>query len=219
MKYVFSLRSMVLFFGISIGLSLVGCQHSPEKLPKLKQAFKAQISTFEKQKEKANKHVSNGLKEMTVLQEVLANAENTDKEFNRVYGKWKKVNNKVEKLYKEYEQLRKKADALFDALERQIASLKDEKNKKDLGEALAKSREKYNKTLQNTQASIDKLRKLHAEAVDQVKALEAAVAIGQLDDISEGMKSIQSRVDEVMKELNVSISESKTLYESQMGKL
>lgn len=196
-----------------------GCQHSPEKLPQLKKAFKAQIDTFEKQKERANKHVSNGLKEMSVLQEVLQNAENTDKEFNRVYGKWKKVNNKVEKLYKEYEDLRKKADALFDALERQIGSLKDENNKRDLSVALQKSREKYSETLKNTEASIGKLRKLHGEAIDQVKALEAAVAIGQLDDISTGMKNIQGRVNEVMEELNTSISESKSLYESQMGKL
>lgn len=197
---------------------LVACrQNSPEKLPKLKDAFKAQITSFEKEKERANKFVSEGLEGISALQKAINDAEKVDKEFNRVYGMWKKVDKRVNDLNQEYETLKGRADELFSALDRQIESLHDKKNKKDLKAALAKSRNEYNSTLANTAKAIEKLRSLHAEAVDIIKALEAAVAIGQISQINNELKNIESRVDDIMKELNTTVQESKNLYNNRIG--
>ena len=68
----------------------------------------------------------------------------------------------------------------------------------------------------NTAKAIDKLRNLHAEAVDIIKALEAAVAIGQISQINNELKNIESRVDDIMKELNTTVQESKNLYNNRI---
>lgn len=192
-------------------------QRSPEKLPKLKESFKAQIASFEKQKEKANKEVTTGLEGLSSLQQAIKDAQNVDKEFNDVYGRWGKVNKKVESLNKEYEDLKTKAESLFAAIERQVNSLNDETTKKQLLDALGKSRTEYQATLVNTSKAIGDLRVLHAEALDIVKALEAAVAIGQIGEINEGLKSIEGRVASIMDELNITVQESKQLYDKKMG--
>lgn len=190
---------------------------SPEALPKHKDAFKAQIASFEKQKEKANKQVNTSLESLDALQLAIQEAKNVDKEFAAVYGKWEKVNKRVKNLNKEYEDLKKKADNLFEAITRQIESLNDETTKKQLTDALAKSRQEYNETLANTSAAIEKLRGLHTEAVDIVKSLEAAVAIGQIAQINQGLKNIESRVADIMDELSVTVKESRELYNKKMG--
>lgn len=192
-------------------------RRSPEKLPQLKEAFKSQIASFEKQKEKANKEVTNGLEGLSELQQAIKDAANVDKEFGAVYGRWNKVNKKVESLNKEYEDLKKKAENLFAAIERQVNSLNDETTKQQLLAALSKSRTEYNATLVNTSKAIGDLRTLHAEALDIVKALEAAVAIGQIGEINEGLKNIEGRVASIMDELNITVRESKELYEKKMG--
>ncbi|MGB0522141.1 MAG: DUF2959 family protein [Flammeovirgaceae bacterium] len=207
----------IFLFVIIIGLVACHRGKSPEGLPKFKQEFKTQIASFEKQKERANKQVNTSLESLSALQQALQDAKNVDKEFAAVYGKWEKVNKRVKHLNKEYEDLRKKADNLFAAITRQIESLSDDKTKKQLTEALAKSREEYNETLKNTSKAIEKLRGLHAEAVDIVKSLEAAVAIGQIAQINQGLKNIESRVADIMDELSVTVKESKALYAKKMG--
>jgi DNA repair ATPase RecN len=192
---------------------------SPEDLPKFKKRFKEQIEIFEKKKEQANDKVITGLKELTALEKAIQDARNVDKEFNRVYGDWKKVDNKVKHLNREYEQLKKYADDLFSAIERQVSSLNDEKNKRDLLAALNKSKKEYNKTLSNTSEAISELRALHNDAVDIVKALEAAVAIGQISEINDQLKGIRSRVDGIMKELNETVRESQSLYSQRLGEI
>ncbi|MGF1532386.1 MAG: DUF2959 family protein [Bernardetiaceae bacterium] len=192
-------------------------RNSPNDLPKLKKRFQAQITSFEQQKEQANKRVAGGLEELTALQKAIEDARQVDKEFNRVYGKWEQIDKKVQQLYREYEELKQRADDLFAAIEKQIGELKDAQNKNDLREALRRNRNEYNKTLANTAAAIDKLRGLHNEAIDIIKALEAAVAIGQIAEINEGLKSIQDRVGLIMQELNTTIEESKNLYNNRMG--
>jgi chromosome segregation ATPase len=214
MKSIFSFLLLLSFF------SLWACrQHSPEKLPKLKERFKSQIASFDEEKQETNELVTKALDGITALQDAINNSRKVDKEFNRVYGNWEKVNKKVNSLNEEYEMLRKRADTLFAAIDRQISSLRDEKSKTDLKAALEKSRMEYNKTLQNTSVAIEKLRKLHTEAVDIIKALEAAVAIGQIAKINEGLKSIEGRVDDIMKELNTTVEESKNLYNHKIGEV
>lgn len=193
--------------------------NSPNDLPKLKKRFRAQVVSFEKQKEKANKRVETGLEELDALQRALNDARKVDKEFNRVYGKWEKVNKKVEKLYREYEELKQRANDLFAAIEKQVNGLQDAENKQELREALRRNRNEYNKTLANTEAAIEKLRGLHNEAIDIIKALEAAVAIGQIAEINEGLRTIQDRVGIIMQELNTTIEESKNLYNNRIGEV
>jgi len=213
---LFSRLSILAFFLFFFSACLT---RSPEDLPQHKDRFQKQIKIFEGHKEKADKLVNRGLESLSALDEALQNARNEDKEFDRVYGHWKKVDTKVNKLFREYEQLRGRAEALFTAIENQVNSLNNDDNKKRLLAALKKSRQDYEKTLQNTETAIQRLRKLHDQAVDIVKALEAAVAIGQISNINEGLVSIEQQVDEVMKELDVTIVESKKLYEQRMDDL
>lgn len=208
-----------LFFAFALSL-LTGCMNnSPNDLPQLKKRFQAQVVSFEKEKEKANDRVETGLEELDALQKALNDARKIDKEFDRVYGHWEKVNKKVEKLYKEYEQLKKRANDLFAAIEKQVNSLQDAENKRELREALRRNRNEYNKTLANTESAIEKLRGLHTEAIDIIKALEAAVAIGQIAEINEGLRNIQDRVGLIMQELNTTIEESKSLYNNRIGEV
>jgi chromosome segregation ATPase len=205
-------------FFLSLVFVFASCkQHSPEGLPKFKSKFKTQIASFEKQKEKTDKFVNKGLEGLSALQQALNDARNVDKEFNHVYGQWETVNKRVEKLNKEYEELKQRADDLFGAIDKQVQGLSDAKTRSELLDALRKSRAKYDKTLLNTSKAIDKLRTLHGEALEAIKTLEAAIAIGQIDSINENLKSIENRVGDIMKDLNMTVTESKKLYEQRMS--
>lgn len=206
---------------VLISVLFVSCwkDKSPEDLIRLKEKFKSTVSSFEKKKENANKNVNKGLKTLNALQSALEDTKNEDKEFAKVYGDWEKVNTRVEKLNKEYEDLKNHASNLFTAMETQTNSLSDESSKKTLLGAIEKARTKYNGTLANTSKAIDKLRLLHGDAVEVVKALEVAAALNSFDNINDQMKSIEGRVDGIMKELNVAVVESKKLYEKKITEL
>lgn len=192
---------------------------SPENLPRLKDAFQSQVSSFEKKKEQANDKVIESMESLGALKDALEEAKNEDKEFAKVYGDWEKVDKRVKSLNKEYEDLKSKAEKLFMAMEEQTNSLADAKNKADLSRAIQSARTKYNGTLANTSKAIDKLRILHGDAVDVVKALEVAVALNSFDNINTQMESIESRVGDIMNELNVAVVESKKLYEKRLDEL
>ncbi len=192
---------------------------SPEDLPRLKESFKSQVSKFENKKEDANDKVNDGLESLNALKAALEEARNEDKEFARVYGDWEKVDRKVNTLNKEYEDLKADAEALFKAMEEQTNSLSNSQNKSDLLAAIKTARKKYNATLDNTSKAIGKLRVLHGDALDVVKALEVAVALNSFDDINAQMENIESRVDEIMAELNVAVTESKKLYDKKLEDL
>lgn len=208
----------ILLFVFALSLTLSSCwkNKSPEDLPRLKEAFKKQVITFEKDKEATNQNVSVGLKSLGGLKEALERAKNEDKEFAKVYGNWEKVDKRVKDLNKEYEDLKTKANNLFTAMEDQTNSISNSSNKKELLSAIQKTRTKYDATLANTSKAIEKLRGLHGEALDVVKALEVAVALNSFEDINEQLKSIEGRVDGIMNELNVAVAESKQLYESKI---
>lgn len=192
---------------------------SPEDLIRLKDKFKSQVSSFENKKENANKIVNSGLASLNSLKSALEDTKNEDKEFAKVYGDWEKVDKRVENLNKEYEDLKSKASNLFAAMETQTNSLSDETSKKTLLKAINKARTKYNGTLANTSEAIGKLRLLHGDAVEVVKALEVAAALNSFDNINDQMKSIEGRVDGIMQELNVAVVESKKLYEKKITEL
>ncbi|MBM1104767.1 hypothetical protein JQC67_01330 [Aurantibacter crassamenti] len=204
-----------------ISLLFVSCwkNKSPEDLIRLKDKFKSSVSSFEKKKETANKNVNKGLETLNALKTALEDTKNEDKEFAKVYGDWEKVNKRVENLNKEYEDLKEHATNLFTAMETQTNSLSDETSKKTLLSAIKKARTKYNGTLGNTAKAIDKLRLLHGDAVEVVKALEVAAALNSFDNINDQMKSIANRVDGIMQELNVAVLESKKLYEKKITEL
>ena len=202
-------------------LFLISCwkDKSPEDLIRLKDKFKSQVSSFEKKKENANKNVNKGLESLNALKSALEATKNEDKEFAKVYGDWEKVDTRVENLNKEYEDLKEKAANLFTAMETQTNSLSDATSKKTLMNAIEKARSKYNGTLNKTSKAIEKLRLLHGDAVEVVKALEVAAALNSFDNINDQMKSIEGRVDGIMQELNVAVVESKKLYEKKITEL
>lgn len=204
-----------------VSILFVSCwkDKSPEDLIRLKEKFKSTVSSFEKKKETANKNVNKGLETLNALQSALEDAKNEDKEFAKVYGDWEKVSKRVENLNKEYEDLKTHASNLFTAMETQTNSLSDVASKKTLNAAIEKARTKYNGTLSNTSKAIDKLRLLHGDAVEVVKALEVAAALNSFDNINDQMRSIEGRVDGIMQELNVAVVESKKLYEKKITEL
>lgn len=211
-------RTLVIAF---VAISLISCwkDKSPEDLIRLKDKFKSQVNAFENKKETANKNVNKGLESLNALKSALEDTKNEDKEFAKVYGDWEKVDRRVKNLTKEYEDLKEKASNLFTAMETQTNSLSDETSKKTLLGAIEKARTKYNGTLANTSKAIDKLRLLHGDAVEVVKALEVAAALNSFDNINDQMKSIEGRVDGIMQELNVAVVESKKLYEKKITEL
>jgi DNA repair exonuclease SbcCD ATPase subunit len=204
-----------------IALTLTSCwkDKSPEDLIRLKDKFKSQVNSFENKKETANKNVNKGLESLNALKSALEDTKNEDKEFAKVYGDWEKVDRRVQNLNKEYEDLKEKASNLFTAMETQSNSLSDETSKKTLLGAIEKARTKYNGTLANTSKAIDKLKLLHGDAVEVVKALEVAAALNSFDNINDQMKNIEGRVDGIMQELNVAVVESKKLYEKKITEL
>lgn len=204
-----------------LSVFLISCwkDKSPENLIRLKDKFKSQVSAFEKKKENANKNVNKGLESLNALKSALEDTKNEDKEFAKVYGDWEKVDTRVANLNKEYEDLKQKAADLFTAMETQTNSLSDVRSKKTLMNAIEKGRTKYNGTLTKTSKAIEKLRLLHGDAVEVVKALEVAAALNSFDNINDQMKSIEGRVDGIMQELNVAVVESKKLYEKKITEL
>ncbi|MFT5884972.1 MAG: tetrahydromethanopterin S-methyltransferase subunit G [Arcticibacterium sp.] len=206
-------------FAVSILLTSCWKNKSPEDLPRLKEAFQKQVEAFEKDKNTTNENVTDGLEALNGLQGALETAKNEDKEFAKVYGDWEKVDKRVNDLNKEYEDLKAKAEGLFTAMETQTNSLADAKSKADLNAAIKSARVKYNGTLVKTSKAIQKLRVLHSDAVDVVKALEVAVALNSFDNINEQLKGIEGRVDGIMAELNVAVLESKKLYDKRLDEL
>jgi chromosome segregation ATPase len=211
--------SLLVVFLMTLYFTSCWKNKSPENLPRLKESFKSQVTKFEDKKEDANSKVTDGLESLNELKNALEDAKNEDKEFAKVYGDWEKVDKKVENLNKEYEDLKTKAENLFTAMEEQTNSLTSSQNKSDLLAAINTARKKYNATLTNTSKAIGKLRVLHGDALDVVKALEVAVALNSFDDINAQMKSIEGRVDEIMDELNIAVTESKKLYEKKLDSL
>ncbi len=192
---------------------------SPEDLIRLKEAFKNQVEKFEKKKNQTNSKVSEGLETLGALKQALEKAKNEDKEFAKVYRDWKRVDRRVKNLSNEFEDLKKTASELFEAMETQSRSLNNVKNKTTLLTAISSARTKYNTRLNKTSKAIGKLKVLHGEAIEIVKALEVAAALNSFDDINAQMKSIESRVDDIMAELNITIAESKNLYEKKITEL
>lgn len=213
----FLIQATTLLF---LTLSLVACYNrSPEKLPMYKRKFRTQIASFEKQKESTDQRVSEGVSELTSIQEAINNARNVDKEFNKVYGNWQQVNKQVEDLEKEYNSLKQDAENLFTALESQTAGLNNQSTRSELSNALSTTKKDYLQNLEKTQKAIDQLKTLHAEAVDIIKALEVAVALKQIANINEQLKNIEDRVSTIMNDLNTTIVESKALYDQKIGAL
>ncbi|MEH6761156.1 MAG: hypothetical protein V7687_08325 [Maribacter arcticus] len=204
-----------------IALTLTSCwkDKSPEDLILLKDKFKSQVNSFENKKETANKNINKGLESLNALKSALGDTKNEDKEFAKVYVDWEKVDRRAQNLNKEYEDLKEKASNLFSAMEKQTNSLSDETSKKTLLSEIEKARTKYNGTLANTSIAIDKLKLLHGDAVEVVKALEVAAALNSFDNINDQMKRIEGRVDGIMQELNVAVVESKKLYEKKITEL
>ncbi|CAL2076303.1 hypothetical protein [Tenacibaculum dicentrarchi] len=213
------LKKTLLFAGLLLLLTSCWKDRSPEDLIRLKEKFKSQVSTFESKKETANKKITKGLTSLGSLKSALEDAKNEDREFAKVYGDWEKVNRKVNNLNTEFEDLKKKASNLFTAMETQSNSLSDVATKNTLLSAIGKAKSKYNKTLANTAKAIQKLRLLHTDAVEIVKALEVAAALNSFDSINGQMKSIEQRVDGIMQELNIAVTESKNLYEKKITEL
>lgn len=215
-----NMKKFSYFLSLMILFGTVACsKKSPEDLPKFKKKFRAQITSFESQKEKADDQVNQGVEMLNGLQTALEEAKNVDKEFATVYGKWNKVDKQVEDLNKEYEGLKQDADNLFSAMDRQTASLNDAKTRGELQKALQTTRGDYEKTLAKTSAAIEQLRGLHGQAVDVIKALEVAIALGQIAEINSGLQSIENKVASIMQELNSTINESKDLYETRIGNI
>ncbi len=212
-------RKFVLLSMIFLLMTSCWKDKSPEDLIRLKDKFKSSVSAFERKKETANTNVNKGLETLNALKRALEDTKNEDKEFAKVYGDWEKVNKRVENLNKEYEDLKAHAANLFNAMETQTNSLSDDASKKTLNSAIQRARTKYNATLANTAAAIDKLRLLHGDAVEVVKALEVAAALNSFDNINDQMERIEGRVDGIMKELNVAVVESKKLYEKKITEL
>lgn len=210
------LKKSVALLSLFLVLSSCWKDKSPEDLIRLKDKFKSQVSTFENKKVTANKIVTKGLKSLGALKLALEETKNEDKEFAKVYGDWEKVNKRVNNLNKEYEDLKTKAANLFLAMEKQTNSLSDQTSKNTLLAAINKAKTKYNGTLANTSKAISKLKLLHNDAVEVVKALEVAAALNSFDAINGQMKSIEDRVDGIMQELNVAVVESKKLYEKKI---
>ncbi len=202
---------------LMVSLLFVQCWKSPEKLPKYKKEFKAQIEKFEKQKDKTDKKIEEGVSELTGIEKALADAKNVDKEFNRVYTDWKRVDNNVQSLYKDYEKLKEDADNLFNAMTEQTASIRDQTSKSQLMSAITKIRADYDVNLKRTSVAVNKLKNLHVEALDIIKGLEVAVALGQISEINSGLQGIEDRVADIMTDLNQSIAESKALYDEKIG--
>ncbi|MEO1587686.1 MAG: hypothetical protein AAFS00_10400, partial [Bacteroidota bacterium] len=150
------------------------------------------------------------------LQTALDNAKNTDQEFNRVYGKWEAVSKQVKQLTKEYNDLKMDADNLFSAMERQTASINNEKSRGELQAAIESTKGDYQKTLGRTELAIKDLEKLYQEAYDVVKALEVAYALGEISNINEGLANIETRVKDIMSELTQTVVESKDLYDKKI---
>jgi len=208
------------FFWINslfVVILMSSCYRGPEDLPKLKKKFRSQINQFEKQKENTDDKVETAVEKLTSFQQAIKDAENADAEFKKVYNQWHKVNKEVEDLNKEYQRLKDDADNLFNAMEKQTNSLTDATTKSELNNAIGKTRGSYNNTLQNTEKAVNSLNSLHGEALEIIKALEVAVAVGEIANINTGLKNIESRVDAIMEELNITIVESKDLYEKRIG--
>ncbi|PCH72237.1 MAG: hypothetical protein COB98_11980 [Flavobacteriaceae bacterium] len=202
---------------LCVSLFITACKYRGEQnLPQLKEAFKDQIAKFERQKERTDAKVETGVEKLTAFEQALKNATDVDKEFKRIYTHWHRVNKNTEKLNKEYLALKQNAQELFAALKTQTNSLKDQQTKNELNKALNKTQNDYFKVLNRTSLAIDKLNVLHGDALEIVKALEVAVALGQISDIQAGLSNIESRVAGIMEELNQTIVESRDLYEKRM---
>lgn len=211
--------SIKLSLTVGLLLGLFACSKSPEDLPKFKKRFRAQIASFESQKSDANNRIDDGVESLNSIQQALEGAKKVDQVFQKVYGKWERVDKDVNSLFKEYEKLKTDADNLFSAMERQTQSLNNQTTRNELTKAISTYRKDYEKTLAKTSLAIEKLRALHTDAVDNVKALEVAVALGQVSQFTEGLVSIEQRVDGIMADLTETIKESKDLYDQKIDNL
>jgi hypothetical protein len=202
------------------GLFFGGCSKNQNKnnLPKYVEKFRSQIENFEEEKQEADEKAKEGLTVLTTLEEAVAAKRGISKKLDEAYKAWGKVEGEVKDVNKAFKKMGKRATALLNAAAAKIKSIGNEKIKKQL---IAKHKEtsaSYLAVLDKTEKAIDKMNTLHKEAMDIIKALDAAVTLGVVDnEIKEGMASIRAQIQVVMKDLNTSITESTKLYKQYMG--
>ena len=202
------------------GVLLVGCSKNQNKnnLPKYVDKFRSQIVKFEEEKKDADEVAKEGLEVLTSLEQAVTEKRNVSKTLDQAYKKWGKVDGQVKDVRKAYKKLGKRATALLNAAAKKIKSIGNEKIKKQLIAKHKETTSNYLAVLEKTEGAITKMNKLHQEAMDIIKALDAAVTLGVVDnEIKEGMSAIRDQIKVVMTDLNTSIEESTKLYKQYMG--
>lgn len=211
------MRQITLVLTLILGMIASSCYRGPENLPRLKTKFAKNIASLESQKETTNQSLEDGLQRLGTIQDALKSAANKDKEFKNLYAKWYRIDKDVNRLSNTYDDLRADSDSLFEAMRRQTNSLSDQKTKNQLLKAISKTQNGYTPTLTKTETAIGKLRKVHAQGLEVIKALEVAVALGEISTIKEGLADIEAQVPAIMAELTATIDESRKMYDQKIA--
>ena len=202
------------------GVLIVGCSKNQNKnnLPKYVDKFRSQIVKFEDEKKDADSVAKEGLEVLTTLEQAVTEKRNISKSLDEAYKKWGKVEGQVKDVRKAFKKMGKRATELLNAAAAKIKSIGNEKIKKQLIAKHKQTTDSYMAVLETTEKAVDKMNKLHKEAMDIIKALDAAVTLGVVDtEIKQGMTAIREQIQVVMKDLNTSIEESTKLYKQYMG--
>lgn len=208
------------FQRLSLGIVVIaltalnGCTANPDPkstLTEVKQAFQDSILALEAEQKNVKTNFKEGRASLLSFQSALKSAQDKDKEFAKVYNKWREIQGRISALYDKFLGLVDGADRVYSELDTRADRIMDPDLRARIKTELQSSIERYAGRLKLSKAGIDKLRSKATKVTDVMSALEVRFTLKVVEDeLGTIFKDIDETVETVMAQLEVLIQESKS---------
>lgn len=192
---------------------LFGCAPPPDPkstLTEVKQAFQDSILELETEQKNVKTDFKEGRSSLLSFQSALKSAQDKDKEFGKVYNKWRDIQGRISALYDKFLNLVDGADRVYTELDNRANKIMNPDLRARIKDELQASIERYASRLKLSRSGIDRLRAQATKVTDVMSALEVRFTLKVVEDeLGSIFKDIDETVEAVMAQLEVLIEESK----------
>lgn len=215
-SYRLSIRSVKRFtLGASVvALSiLTGCEPEPNPkgtLAEVKSAFQQSILQLETEQKHVKGEFKEGRSTLIAFQTALKNAVDKDKEFAKVYNRWREIQGRISVLYDRFLGLVDGADRVYSELDNRANRISNQEYRNQVKSEIEASIKRYASRLRLSKKGIDRLRRQATQVTDVMSALEVRFTLKVVEDeLGSIFKDIDDTVEAVMAQLESLIEESK----------
>jgi chromosome segregation ATPase len=210
-KYMYKQFKIGIF--VTTVIVVAGCSSAPDPqstLAEVKQAFQDSILALEAEQKNVKTNFKEGKSSLLSFQSALKSAQDKDKEFAKVYNRWREIQGRISELYDKFLGLVKGADRVYSELDNRANKIMNPDLRERIRGELQASIERYAGRLKLSKSGIDRLRDQATKVTDVMSALEVRFTLKVVEDeLGNIFKDIDETVEAVMAQLEVLIEESK----------